>query len=345
MWRVSFRDLAWRRRRFVVAVLAAALVFGLTLLMDGITTHMENEIERVVDRFDADEWLVAEGGSGPFTTARFLPTEAVEAVREQPGVEQADLALLARETVDEKWTNIIGYTPGGLGEPKEVDGARIEAPGQAVVDSLLGYEVGDTIVLGGRSFDVVGTASDLSFNFGAPTVLLDLDDVRELFLAGQPLASSIAVKGTVDEVPDGMQRMSNDEVKTDLRRGLEDGLETIVFVNVLLWVVAAGIIGSIVYLTALERVRDFAVMKATGASNGALVGTVASGALVLAVTSAIAATVLAAVLAPLFPIEVEIKASSYVLLVIVSLVVGLLASLAGLRRAVRVDPALAFGAG
>ena len=32
----------------------------------------------------------------------------------------------------------------------------------------------------------------------------------------------------------------------------------------LLWVVAALVIGSVVYLSALERVRDFAVYKATG---------------------------------------------------------------------------------
>jgi hypothetical protein len=31
MWRVALRDLQWRRRRFVIAVLATSLVFGMTL--------------------------------------------------------------------------------------------------------------------------------------------------------------------------------------------------------------------------------------------------------------------------------------------------------------------------
>jgi putative ABC transport system permease protein len=39
----------------------------------------------------------------------------------------------------------------------------------------------------------------------------------------------------------------------------------------------------------------------------------------------------------------EISRSAYTLLPIVAVIVGLLASLAGLRRAVGVDPALAFG--
>jgi putative ABC transport system permease protein len=38
-----------------------------------------------------------------------------------------------------------------------------------------------------------------------------------------------------------------------------------------------------------------------------------------------------------------IAASAYVLLAVVAVVVGLVASLAGLRRAIGVDPAIAFG--
>jgi hypothetical protein len=35
MWRVAPRDLQWRRRRFVIAVLATSLVCGMTLPMAG----------------------------------------------------------------------------------------------------------------------------------------------------------------------------------------------------------------------------------------------------------------------------------------------------------------------
>jgi putative ABC transport system permease protein len=41
----------------------------------------------------------------------------------------------------------------------------------------------------------------------------------------------------------------------------------------------------------------------------------------------------------------SIDASSYGLLAVIAVVVGTLASLAGLRRAIGVDPALAFGGG
>ena len=41
---------------------------------------------------------------------------------------------------------------------------------------------------------------------------------------------------------------------------------------VLMWLIAAGIIGLIVYLSAIERMRDFAVFKATGAPTRLIVG-------------------------------------------------------------------------
>ena len=35
LWLAGFRDLQWRRRRFVIAVLGSSLVFALTLMLAG----------------------------------------------------------------------------------------------------------------------------------------------------------------------------------------------------------------------------------------------------------------------------------------------------------------------
>jgi putative ABC transport system permease protein len=63
----------------------------------------------------------------------------------------------------------------------------------------------------------------------------------------------------------------------------------------------------------------------------------------LSVTSGVTAILLAQVLPPLVPISVEIPSASYVALLVTAVVVGMLGSIAGLRRALAVDPALAFG--
>ena len=73
-------------------------------------------------------------------------------------------------------------------------------------------------------------------------------------------------------------------------------------------------------------------------------GGLALEALILAVLSAVLAGVLARLIAPTFPFQVEIPAKAYVTLLVVAIVVGMLASLAGLRRVAKIDPAAAFGA-
>ena len=137
--------------------------------------------------------------------------------------------------------------------------------------------------------------------------------------------------------------LTNDDVAADLRRPAKSGKSTIDIVSYLLWIVAAGIIASIVYLTALERTRDV-----RGAEGDRLVERDPLGALLLqsialSLAAAVVAVGLAMLLAPLFPFRMAIDASSYVLLAVLAVVVGTLASVAGLRRAVGVDPALAFG--
>ena len=124
---------------------------------------------------------------------------------------------------------------------------------------------------------------------------------------------------------------------------LDDAMSSISLVRFLLWLVAATIIGSVLYLQAMERTRDFAVFKATGTSTWAIGVGLALQAVVLSLAAAVLAALLALVLAPLFPMNVEIPASGFALLPVVTVVVGLLASLISLRKTATVEPALAFG--
>jgi len=343
---IALRDLQWRRRRFSIAVLATSLVFALTLLLTGAGNGLRNEASRIVASFGADAWFVPEGTSGPFTASSVLAASAADEVSRLDGVERADPFLFMRSTFgasDPIDVNVIGFRVGGLGAPRPEAGRAPRGPGEAVVDVGLGADVGETVEVGGSRFQVVGEADGVSFNFGVATVFLPIEDVQALAFDGQSLATAVIIRGQAGATPEGLTLLTDAEVVADMRRPMTSGLQTIDFINSLLWLIAAGIIGSIVYLSALERARDFAVMKATGASNGPLLAGLALQALVLSGASAAVAVVLARPLEAGFPFSIEIPGSAYVVLPLVAVAVGLIASLAGLRRAVRVDPALAFG--
>ena len=81
-----------------------------------------------------------------------------------------------------------------------------------------------------------------------------------------------------------------------------------------------------------------------GAANSFVVAGLASQAVVLSLAAAIVAFALAFLIAPTVPLSVEIPTAAYFELIVVSVTVGIVGSLAGLRRVLTVDPAVAFGA-
>jgi putative ABC transport system permease protein len=343
MWRVGLFDLLHRRRRFVLAVIAASLAFGLSLLMAGTIAHLSNETDRIVALFKADRFVVADGGTGPFTTSRLLPATTAQEIKNAPGVERADAFVNARETLKGKDVNVLGIVSGGLGSPDMYKGLPLKRNGQAVVDSTLGYDVGEKFRLGEHDYSVIGVSKDTTFYFGQPTVFLSVADVQKNFLAGQPYVTAVAVKGDLKEPPPGTQVMNDAEVRSDLNRPQKSGTQTVAIFNTLLWLMAAGIVATMVYLTALERSRDIAVLKAMGTSNRTLFGGMAVQGLALALAACALGALVSLALSPVMPFAVETPGSAYVQVLIIGIAVGLVAALVGLRRAVRIDPALAFG--
>jgi putative ABC transport system permease protein len=128
-----------------------------------------------------------------------------------------------------------------------------------------------------------------------------------------------------------------------LNRPQKSSTQTVAIFNTLLWLMAAGIVATMVYLTALERSRDIAVFKAMGTSNRHLFTDMAVQGLVLALAACVVGAFVSLLLARVMPFGVETPPRAYVELGIVGIVVGLLAAFIGLRRAVHIDPALAFG--
>jgi putative ABC transport system permease protein len=239
--------------------------------------------------------------------------------------------------------NVIGARPGGLGSPRLAEGRAVSGSGEVVADTALGLRPGDRVELGGLKLAVVGLADQVTWYFGTPTVFVAIQDAQALGFKGQRLAMTIVTQGVPRSVPAGLQVLSDRQAQADLERPLASGTQSIAFISALLWLVAAGIIGSIVYLSALERQREFAVLKATGAANRSLLAGLALQAILLSAAAAVLAAGIARLLAPGFPFTVEIPLAAFPRLLGVAVVVGLVASSAGLRRAVGVQPALAFG--
>src|SRR4051794_35893967 len=346
MWKITLRDLEFRRRQFGIAVVGAGLVFALTLVLTGMSAGFYSEAHATIDSVGADAWVVPNGVSGPFTGLSVVDPSTASGVQ---GANRVDPLVIAQATVEKgagvRGVNLIGHVAGGLGVPKAEEGRIPTRSGEIMVDDGLGFGIGKHIVLGGVPFTVVGKVSGKTYFAGVPIAYSMLEDAQKVGFAGRPLATAFVTTGRPTSVPAGMQVMSNVTVFKDLTRPTSSARQTIASTRAFMWLVGVVIIGAVTYLSALERVRDFAVLKAVGGAPRTLLASIGSQAILASLLAAVLAMLLAQVLMmlPAFALPITITATAYLILPVVAVGIGVLASLAAIRRAVRVDPALAFG--
>ena len=237
--------------------------------------------------------------------------------------------------------NLFGVPAQGM--PAIATGRAPSGVDEAAVSSTLGREVGDQIEIGSRSMRIVGIVEDSTALAGQPNVFLTVPGAQLAGYSGQPIVSSIGIHGAPAKVPGGYRIIDRAGALADLMRPMNAAEGALIMLSVLLWIVAALIVGSVIYLSALERTRDFAVLKAVGVSTRSVLAGLCLQAVIVAVLAAVLGGLLSLVLVPVFPMRVVVPTSAFLLLPVIAVLIGLLASAAGLRRAVSIDPALAFG--
>jgi len=351
MFTIALRDLQWRVRRVVIAIVGASLVLALALVMSGLSAGFDNESARTVALARGTGWVIDQGGTGPFLQPSPLSARTVSDIVAQVGSEHAAPFLFGRQSVrrpngttigEHEHVNLVGAPPGRLGSPIARKGRSISINGEAVVDSSLGVRIGDRIKLGTAMFSVVGSVKGARLLAGVPDVYVTLHDAQAMAFGGQNLATAVVVDRAVVPPP-GTKTLTNVEARTDGLRPVVNAQKTIAMVRSLLWLVAALIVGSVMYLGVLDRTKDVAVLKGMGARSRSLAGSLALQATVLGLAASAIAAVVATLIAPLFPLSAEIPRSAFVFLPLIAIVVGLVASLGAAKRLFSIQPALAFG--
>lgn len=342
---LTVRDLGHRFVRFVVVVVLAAVVFALLFVMTGLVEQFNREPYDTTAAIGGSAWVLAEGVTGPFTASSTLPIQAIDAL----DAEVKAPVVAARSSLGHDGSNeeivVIGHLPDSLGQPPIASGRAVSGPGEIVLDSSLDIAVGESVEVAGQPFDVVGLSDDTTILAGIPLAFMALDDAQQLVFRSTDVVSGFLVDGTVGDLPEGAELIRADDVAADTLKPLDGAISSIELVRALLWIVAGIIVGSVVYLSALERQRDFAVLKAVGVSNRTLLASVALQAVLIAALAVVIAAVVQMFVTPVFPLRVRVPDRAFWQLPLLAVIMALLAALAGMRRVVRSDPALAFAAG
>ena len=343
--RLAIRDLQFRRRRFAIAIVGASLVFGLSLVVQGLAESFDRETSDTLSNLGVGRWFVSSRSTGPFTGFTPLGQSQIDALETGIGGTASRL-LTTRQPIgsgsDRQDAGLVGVEPGALGGPRHLAAGRaVAGDGEAVVSEIAEVPVGKTILVGGVKLRVVGTV-DLTLLGGGAVVYTSLRQAQTILGAG-PLVTVVVGSTAPRRLPPEVVMLSGSEVHEATLRPLEAAIGTIAMMRSILWLVAALIVGSILYLNALERSRDVAVMKAIGVSSGSIIGSMLCEAAVITVVSGAVADVISVAIAPVFPMRVTITPTWLVVLPLFALVVSGVACLGAVRRAVSVEPAMAFG--
>ena len=347
MLRVTLADLAYRYRQFLIAIIGAGLVMSIALVLSGLANGFSAETDSTVAAAGANRWIISTASEGRIASVGVFPQSDVTLIGRNRGVRSDPVTVFPQQVVQvgngTVTVNVMGVRPGGLGDPQVVKGHTVKEIGQMVVDSTAGIPLGGQVKLGGLHLRVVGLVANRTLLGGGPMAYLALRDTQLLHLGGRPLVTAILTTGDPSAVPAGLQILTNSQVESNTIASLGPAVSSINSFRILMWIIAGIIIAALLYVSALQRVQDFAVLKALGSSNTALLGSLALQAVLVSLAAATFAAITSNFMGGLFKQPIDIPASAYYALPVIAVVVGILSSLVALRQATGADPAAAFG--
>lgn len=199
-----------RRHAAMITVISSFLPAAVVL-----SIAIENEVRtggsRLVNAIGPDSWVTALGADD-WINSSFVPQEVFQRIR-QTGIEAS-----ATQRYFTKFNGqdlfVLSYdSPRSLVAPKLISGRHVRGDRDAVVDSELKLSIGDTVVLRGLQFQVVGITTGVS-SLGKTAVFIgERPMLKELAMTNTYTA--IAVMGKPETLPTWISQTPGLQVKSN----------------------------------------------------------------------------------------------------------------------------------
>ena len=357
--------------RLAISAGGVALAVVLIVLILALYRGIYEQAGRIAMAAPTNLWVTQAGAPDPSHGASILPNATLAGIQEVPGVEAAQ-PLLARTMQVGSAPNegmfiyVMAIPQGPLQlATAEAFGLRSLPKGRQVVLSdtaarALGAGADDTVFIGSRSFTVAEVSPLVESAFGGGALFVGAEDAPSLF--GHPEAFSFAlvsvsegadeeeVEAEIEKQLPETNALTRGEFAASTRREVEEGFLPIVSVLIgVSFVVGLAVIALTIYTSTVERIRDYGVLKAVGASPRQLFNVVVRQSLVVALIGYVSGLILGYAAGSLISRAVPEFTTLYrwqdVLAVFgAALVMSAVAAVVPIRRVALVDPAMVFRA-
>ncbi|MCK9372226.1 MAG: ABC transporter permease [Sulfuricurvum sp.] len=377
MINLAQRDIAHSLGKFVTTALGVGMLIGVVLIMIGVYRGMAHDALIVPNDLGAELWVVQKDTLGPFAETSRLHEDLKYSLKGFRGVKAVypitfqSLQLFCGEKPVRVFA--LGYEAlSGYKPFKLMEGRAIQIPQkEMIVDSKTGFKLGEAISLGRETYTVVGLTHKAVSSGGDPMVYIDLAEAQELqFLFSNEQIRNDRIRGgntpstsTVNtfvlmlnddaeplSVAHEIEKWKHQQVYTAQEQEviltknlIERSAKQIGMFTVILLIVSSVIISLIIYTMTIGKMKEIAILKLIGAPNSVITKMIAQQSLLLGILAFIGGNLFAHASADLFPKTIILVPTDALKLLGVVIIVSMLASLSGIRTALRIDPASAIG--
>lgn len=358
------------RLRFAISTGGVAFAVLLIVLILALYQGIYDRAGRLATAAPSDLWVTQAGAPDPSHGASILPVSTLDRVQDVPSVAVAQ-PLLARsmQVGESPNTGVFGFVMALPEGPLQTEAAKafgvptLPDAGRTVlsdeVAKELGVSAGDEVFIGDRPLRVLEVSSLIEGAFSG-SVFVNAQDAHALFsqpdaysfllVTLAPGADTQTAETEIESSVPGTNALTREEFADATRREVEEGFLPIVAVLVgVAFVVGLAVIALTIYTSTVERVRDYGVLKAVGASPRQLFAVVLRQSVIVSLVGFGAGALIAVAAGTLIQDAVPEFATVYRLRDVLAVLgavflMSALAAIVPIRRVASVDPAVVFRA-
>jgi putative ABC transport system permease protein len=366
MIRLAYRNLFQNKVRLMISAGGVALALMLILALDAVMTGVQQRITAYIDYSGADVFVSQKNVRNMHMASSSISDSLADQVIQVDGVADVVPILYLSNMVVIGEERNLAYV---IGVPEDATygsawaveiGKAVPGHGEAVIDrgvaEAAGVGLGDPVEIFGRPFTISGLSERLA-NLVNSVAFISLTDFQALRGEGtvsfllvrvQPGAEPEAVSRAIETQIEGVTAEPRAVFAGEERRVVRDmSTDLITIMNLIGFLIGLAVMALTVYTAALSRLKEYGVLKALGARNSFLYGTVLAQAflsVIIGFSLGLAFTVLLSSIAPRINsgLVLDVSLESLLKVGLVSLVIAGFSALLPVRQIAGLDPALVF---
>lgn len=370
---LALKELKHNKARFSLIIGILTLIIFLVLFLAGIAKGLSAATVSTVQNSKANYYILSDSADKLISRSSFTDDDVTNLNDSNDLIKLNENAtpinlFTSNFTMDsaDKKTNIVylAIDPSAFLMPEVIDGNTLNNNKEIVLNNSFkedGIEIGDIIKDSSSDLELKVVGFTKNQMYGHMSVgVISLDTYKEMMTSatGKEYNNFQALAIDMDkstENQDSLTSFVNDNLdkkvlltKSDVIKNVpgysaEQG--TIIMMLVFLLIISSFIVGVFFYITTMQKLPEFGVLKALGSKMSTLASSLTSQVFMLSVISMVIGNILTFALASMLPASMPFVLSSRdaALVSILFIVIALISSLFSIKKIRKVDAISAIG--